>query len=150
MAAGDVGGNGKALLEHAGAHADIIGLQGLGKTLADGHQHTVNWTPAHLDKQIEQVRAGAGERFDDLEFNALVQVVNITDTPAEAQAATEDLVGNIDGLTVEHAGLTPYLLIGTVEQIIAKIESCQQRWGISYFAVRALDEFAPVLDHFSD
>lgn len=36
-----VGGNGRALLEHAGRHADIVGLQGLGRTLPDGHRHTV-------------------------------------------------------------------------------------------------------------
>ena len=59
--------------------ADIIGLQGLGRTLEDGHRHEVNWTAAHLDDQIAQVRAGAGDRFDELEFNALVQVFSITD-----------------------------------------------------------------------
>ncbi len=36
-----VGGNGAALLTHAGAHADIVGLQGLGRTLEDGHRHAV-------------------------------------------------------------------------------------------------------------
>jgi probable F420-dependent oxidoreductase len=34
-----VGGNGAALLGHAGAHADIVGLQGLGRTRPDGHRH---------------------------------------------------------------------------------------------------------------
>lgn len=41
-----VGGNGDALLAHAARHADIIGLQGLGRTLSDGHRHTVRWDPA--------------------------------------------------------------------------------------------------------
>lgn len=54
-----VGGNGDRLLQHAGRHADIVGLQGLGRTLADGHRHEVLWSVEHLDRQIEQIRLGA-------------------------------------------------------------------------------------------
>lgn len=138
-----VGGNGAALLEHAGAHADIIGLQGLGRTLEDGHRHEVKWTVRHLEEQVEQVRSGAGARFPELELNALVQVVNVTE---DAAAATADLVGRVDGLTAEDVEATPYALIGTIDEIVAKIEQCRERWGISYFTVREIDGFAPVLD----
>jgi len=137
-----VGGNGAELLGHAGAQADIIGLQGLGRTLDDGHQHAVNWSAAHLDTQIEQVRAGAGDRFDALEINALVQVVEVTDDSADAIAA---LVDRVEGLTVEQVEETPYVLIGSVREIATKIERCRMRWGISYFVVRSLDDFAPVI-----
>ncbi len=138
-----VGGNGRALLGHAGAHADIIGLQGLGRTLEDGHRHTVTWTTAHLDGQLEEVRAGAGERFPELELNALVQVVDITE---DADSSIAELCGRVDGLTREDAAETPYVLIGTVDEIAEKIERCRLRWGISYFVVRSLDDFAPVID----
>ena len=50
-----IGGNGARLLGAAGQLADIVGLQGLGRTLEDGHRHEVKWTAAHLDQQIEQV-----------------------------------------------------------------------------------------------
>ncbi len=141
-----VGGNGAALLGHAGAHADIIGLQGLGRTLEDGHRHNVKWASDHLDEQIEQVRAGAGQRFDALEFNALVQVMEITD---DAEAATAGLVERVDGLSSADAAETPYALIGTVEEIVAKIERCRDRWGITYFTVRNLEPFIPVLEAFA-
>jgi probable F420-dependent oxidoreductase len=95
-----VGGNGAALLTHAGRHADIVGLQGLGRTREDGHSHEVKWSTRHLDEQIAQVRVGAGVRFDDIEFNALVQVVQITD---DREAALAEVVGRVDGLTMEHA-----------------------------------------------
>jgi alkanesulfonate monooxygenase SsuD/methylene tetrahydromethanopterin reductase-like flavin-dependent oxidoreductase (luciferase family) len=49
-----IGGNGKALLQHAGAHADIVGFQGLGRTRKDGHRHTVKWDPDWLTTQVEQ------------------------------------------------------------------------------------------------
>jgi probable F420-dependent oxidoreductase len=53
-----VGGNGTALLTHAGRHADIVGLQGLGRTREDGHSHEVKWSTRHLDEQIAQAGAG--------------------------------------------------------------------------------------------
>ena len=138
-----VGGNGAGLLGHAAAHADIIGLQGLGRTLADGHRHTVRWTANRVDEQLDQVRDGAGQRFDALELNALVQVVEITD---DAEASTRRLLERVDGLAPADVEAIPYVLIGTVEEIAAKIERCRSRWGISYFVVRALDEFAPVIE----
>lgn len=140
-----VGGNGAALLNHAGAHADIVGLQGLGRTLEDGHRHNVKWTSAHLDAQLEQVRSGAGERFGEIEFNALVQVMEIT---GDASGAMGGLVERVDGLSPDDAAETPYALIGTVDEIVAKIGQCRDRWGISYFTVREVEAFAPVIEAF--
>jgi probable F420-dependent oxidoreductase len=137
-----VGGNGAALLDHAGRHADIVGLQGLGRTREDGHSHDVQWSTRHLDAQLEQLRGGAGDRFDDIELNAMVQVVRITD---DRTAALAEVVERVDGLTMDDAAATPYLLIGTVDQIVTHMTSCNERWGINYFAVRELDEFEPVL-----
>jgi probable F420-dependent oxidoreductase len=137
-----VGGNGADLLAHAGRHADIIGLQGLGRTREDGHSHEVKWSTQHLDEQIEQVRVGAGARFDDIEFNAMVQVVQITD---DRQAALAKVVDRVEGLTMDDAVSTPYLLIGSVDEIVLHMMTCNERWGISYFAVRELDDFVPVL-----
>ena len=48
-----VGGNGAALLTHAGRYADIVGLQGLGRTREDGQSHEVKWSTDHLGEQIE-------------------------------------------------------------------------------------------------
>ena len=137
-----VGGNGAALLTHAGRYADIVGLQGLGRTREDGHSHEVKWSTHHLDEQIEQVRVGAGVRFDDIEFNAMVQVVQITD---DRESALAKVVDRVDGLTMADAMATPYLLIGTVDEIVLHLMTCNERWGINYFAVRELDDFEPVL-----
>lgn len=140
-----VGGNGEALLGHAAAHADIIGLQGLGRTLEDGHRHEVRWTSDHLDAQLDQLRAGSPERFDQLELNALVQVMEITD---EADRVIDELVGRVDGLTHTDASDTPYVLVGTVDEIAEKIERCRARWGITYFTVREVEPFAEVIQKF--
>ena len=137
-----VGGNGTALLAHAGGHADIVGLQGLGRTRGDGHSHEVKSSTERLDEQIEQVRVGAGARFDDIEFNAMVQVVQITD---DREAALAKVCEQVDGLSMDDASTTPYLLIGTVDEIVQHMTTCTERWGINYFAVRELDDFEPIL-----
>ncbi len=141
-----VGGNGDALLAHAAQHADIIGLQGLGRTLDDGHRHTVKWSTEHLDAQVAHVRASAGARIDDLELNALVQIVTVTEDSAAADDARADVLGRVEGLTTEQLDALPYVLIGSASEIINKLQMCRERWGITYFAVRELDDFAPVLD----
>jgi probable F420-dependent oxidoreductase len=141
-----VGGNGARLLGAAGELADIVGLQGLGRTLADGHTHDVKWTIAHLDRQVDQVRTGAGDRFGDLEFNALAQVFTLTDDRDKALAEACEWAGDLEPAD---AAEIPYLLIGSVDEIVAHIHMCRERWGISYFVVRALDDFAPVLDAFA-
>ncbi len=70
-------------------------------------------------------------------------MVSITD---DAERATADLVDRVDGLTAGDVAEIPYVLIGTVEEIAAKVEHCRRRWGISYFVVRSLEEFAPVIE----
>ena len=140
-----VGGNGTTLLGHAGAHADIIGLQGLGRTRPDGHRHAAKWDPSWLTTQIDQVREGAGERLGNLELNALVQVTEVTNDRA---SVLRQICERVEGLTVEDADAIPYLLIGTVDEIVEKLSACHARWGISYFVVRELETFAPVVAAF--
>ena len=140
-----VGGNGASLLGAAGELADIIGLQGLGRTLEDGHRHEVKWTASHLDEQIAQVRAGAGDRFAELELNALVQVFSITD---DRDAELREITDRWPTLSVDDASVIPYLMIGSIDEIAGHVHACRDRWGITYFVVRALDEFAPILDAF--
>ena len=71
-----------------------------------------------------------------------MQVVQITD---EREAALERICDMVDGLTMDDADSTPYLLVGTADEIVLHMLTCRERWGISYFAVRELDDFEPVL-----
>lgn len=137
-----VGGNGSSLLAHAGANADIVGLQGLGRTYPDGHRHDAKWNPAWLDDQIEQVRAGARDRMPTIELNALVQAVTVTDDSGPAVAET---CAEVPGLTPEDVQAIPYVLFGIVDEIAQKLHACRDRWGISYFVVRDRVAFADVI-----
>ena len=77
-----------------------------------------------------------------MELNALVQHVEIT---ADRSGALERLCARVRGLDRAAAALVPYLMVGTVDQIVDHLHNVRQRWGISYFTVRDAAAFAPVL-----
>jgi probable F420-dependent oxidoreductase len=120
------------LLRWAGAHADIVGLTGLGRTLADGHNHTVRWSPGQIDAQIEQVTAGAEGRTATPLLEALVQIMEITDDAEKVAAPHAAELG----LPVSDLLAAPFVLIGTVDEIRASIARHEKRWGITRYAVR--------------
>lgn len=135
------GVNGPAALAHAARHADTIGLMMLGRTLADGQSHEVRWEADRLDRTVAFIRSqpGGGE----VELNALVQRVKVTDD--REGLLREDLL-EIEGLSFDDASATPFLAYGTHDEIAEHMRRCRQRWGISYFSVRSIDEFQPVIE----
>jgi len=137
-----VGVNGKRALAHAARHADIIGLTMLGRTLEDGQRHEVRWNPERIDATIDYIREQAGDRWQQLEVNVLVQAVVVTDNK---QKAVEEFASRVPGLTIDAAHTAPFLAIGTHDEIAEHLEACRNRWGISYFSVRDLEGFAPVI-----
>lgn len=138
-----VGVNGEAALAHAAKHADIVGLTMLGRTLEDGQHHSVRWEPDRLDRTVAHVRAEAGSRWDSIELNALIQAVVVT---YKRRAAAATVADRIDGLTPAVALETPFLAIGTHDEIADHLLECRRRWGISYFSVREIDSFAPAIE----
>ena len=137
-----VGVNGAAALTHAAQHADIVGLTMLGRTLPDGNRHAVRWESERLDSVVAHVREQAGARWP-LELQVLVQVVEITD---DRVAAAERLAASSEGLSVEDALATPFLALGTHDEIAEQYMAARARWGISYLTVRSIEPFAPVIE----
>lgn len=132
-----LGGNGRRLLTYAARHADIIGLSGLGRTLPDGHHHEVAWRAGQIDQRLELIRSATPVGRTPV-LEALVQHVEITD---DAEAALADWAGDdIEGPAAELLE-APYVLIGTVREIAAKIRWTAEHRGITAYAVRA-----PVID----
>jgi probable F420-dependent oxidoreductase len=136
-----VGVNGRAALAHAVRHADMVAPTMLGKTREDGHRHDVRWEAERLDDTIAWMRTAAGERWDAIELHALVQAVVVTDDRQDGAAAIAERAGidEADALS------TPFLCVGTHAEIAAHLITCRERWGLSYFSVRDVHAFAPVL-----
>jgi probable F420-dependent oxidoreductase len=138
-----VGVNGKAALAHAVRFADTIGLMMLGRTLPDGERHEVRWQAERLDAVVAHIRACAAGRPSPVELNALVQMVEVTD---DAVSVRHHLVGELEGLTLDDAATTPFLAIGTADEIADHLLHCRERWGINYFSVRSIEAFQPVIE----
>lgn len=139
-----VGGNGRRLLSLAAREADIVGLSGItfraGGTVPD----LSGFRPSAVDERLTWVRAAAGARFPTLELNALVQRVIVT---PDRQAAAAALQQESWDLSPEDLLATPFLLIGTVEQIADDLWARRERWGLSYFTIfeSAVEALAPVV-----
>jgi probable F420-dependent oxidoreductase len=136
-----VGVNGRTALTHAVRHADIVAPTMLGRTREDGQHHDVRWEASRLDSTIEWMRHEAGKRWDGIELHALVQAVVITD---DRVGAVSEIAGRI-GMDVTDALWTPFLCVGTHAEIAQHLLACRERWGFSYYSVRNVDAFAPVV-----
>lgn len=124
----------------AAREADIVGLSV--RTRPDGQ----DWSTASGEataRKLDWIRQAAGDRFDELELNAMVYASIVTDdrpravrqTAARFELTEEDLLGS------------PYFLIGSVEQIEEDLRRQREQHGISYFVVPEVfyEAFAPVV-----
>jgi probable F420-dependent oxidoreductase len=144
-----IGGNGTRVLQLAGRVADIAGLAGFSHNHDATAVRLTHFDSAGLQDRIAVVRGAAGDRFDAIELNALIQAVVHTDDPA---AAAADLAGQF-GADPELLRESPFVLLGTYEQMAQTLLERQHRFGISYWTVfdgwpgrpSALPDFAEVI-----
>ena len=142
-----IGGNGPSLLALAAREADIVGLSGLTfrkrrrryrRTCPDGgyRASTSGWSLC--------ARSRARSDTDGWRSNALVQRVIVTD---DRRGAAEELTRRWTQLTPDEILQSPYVLIGSVDQMVEDIQARRKRWGISYYVVHEpyLEDFAPVV-----
>jgi probable F420-dependent oxidoreductase len=137
-----IGGNGDRVLALGARYADIVGLTGTGRTLPDGQNHEIEWGPDQIDAKVAVVREAAGARLDDIELNALVQYVEITPNRRAAADALSTRI-EVDPDVLLDA---PYLLIGTVDEIVEQVHRARERWGFSYYVTRDPTQTAPIID----
>ncbi len=141
-----IGGNGRRLLALAAREADIVGFSGL--TFREGGAAPPDlsgWRVSAIDERTRLVREVAGDsRYAQLELNALVQRVIVTD---DRRKAAEELTSRWSQLSPEEILESPYVLIGTVDQMVEDLQARRDRWGISYYSHMSsyLDGLAPVV-----
>jgi probable F420-dependent oxidoreductase len=138
-----VGGGNRRILQAAGRRADIVALSGLGRTLPDGHGHDVRWSRGELERQLELVRSAAAETGNRPVLDALVQVVQVTD---DRDAALASLADEIEA-PPEDLAITPFVLVGTVEEMAAQLQRQAAEFGITSYVVRepAIDTLQSVM-----
>ena len=127
-----IGGNGTRVLQLAGRVADIVGLAGFSHNRGATEVRLTHFDAAGLDDRIAVVREAAGDRFDGIELNALIQAVVHTD---DREAAAVQLAETFGGATPQYLLESPFVLLGTHEQMAETLAARQQRFGVSYWTV---------------
>lgn len=138
-----IGGHGPRVVALAGRHADIFQFTGLTHG-PDGSVSGGGFAIGQLRDRARRLTDAAGERDADIERSALVQM-----TAVGAEAEAELLAG--DGIDEFRDVLdeTPFLLAGSVEQLVDKLERLRDDLGISHYVVRDPHGFAPVVSALS-
>lgn len=137
-----IAGGGKRMLRFAAQQADIVGVN-VALPAAPDQASARDALPASIDAKFEQIRIDAGGRFDDLEFTAWLSVCQVTD---DAGAAGQRLSARF-GASTDDVLASPLILVGTIEEMIDRLEHRRARWGYSYFVVQqqSVDDFAPAV-----
>ena len=77
-----IGGGGKRVLSFAARHADIVSINVNLREGTGGPETAPNASPERTREKVAWVKEAAGDRFDELELNALIGFVMITDDAA--------------------------------------------------------------------
>ena len=140
-----IGGTGDRVLRIAAAHADIVGVAG---TFQIPGRPPGTFRLAKADEAAERirfVRNHAGARAEDIEWHLLVQLVVETD---DRRATATEIADRLGGtMSVDDVLGTPYVLVGTVDEMAEQLRSHRERYGFSYVTVHEpyLEVFAPVI-----
>jgi probable F420-dependent oxidoreductase len=139
-----VGGGNRQVLRTGAARAQVVGLSGLGRTRADGHRHEVRWSQGELVAQLKVIRDESGRAGTAPEIEALVQVVTVTDNRTQVLA---DLSGRLNGTPVPVLDRTPFVLVGSIDEMAAQLVRQAGEFGITRYVVRepAAESLARIL-----
>jgi probable F420-dependent oxidoreductase len=139
-----IGGNGPQLLALAAAEADTVNFTGITFSRGGTTLDMSGWKAAGIDERMRVVREAAGERLGRLELSAQIQRVIVTDHPREA---AEELQKTWTQLSVGEILEAPFVLLGTVDEMVDTLHARRDRWGLSYFVTFEpyLETLAPVV-----
>ncbi|HJT03399.1 MAG TPA: TIGR03621 family F420-dependent LLM class oxidoreductase [Pseudonocardiaceae bacterium] len=140
-----IGGTGDRVLRLAAEQADIVSIAGALQVRGQPPGTMRLGTAAEAGERVRYARQCAGERADHLEWHVLIQAVVQTGDRSTAAAALARRFG--DTMTAEEILATPFVLIGTIEQMAEQIRRNRERYGFTYYTVHGpfADTFAPVI-----
>jgi probable F420-dependent oxidoreductase len=137
-----IGGGGKRVLSIAARHADIVSVNPDLRAGLGGAETAPNTTPERTSQKIGWVKEAAGERFADIELNALVGFTMITD---DHESITNAMAPTF-GISADEVRHVPVCLVGTVEWMIEELQRRREEWGFSYIGFEGgWEALAPVV-----
>lgn len=147
-----VGGGSPRILAIAGHLADIISVST--RASADGRVDMRNIRLRAVENKLRYIREAAQARFDQIELNLTVRDVRVSDNRRAAArdllnewASTPQLLANVSQLDEDEVLDSPYIAVGSVEQIVEQFEIARERWGFTYLELSSPDAeaIAPVM-----
>ncbi len=138
-----VAGGGPRMLRFAARSADIIGVNPSLPSSERRAEARRDGVAERIDEKFALVRDAAGSRYDELVFHCWLQAARVTD---DGRAAAAE-IGAALGLGRDDVLASPFVLCGSVDEIVARLGERRERWGYSYYTVQqpSAREFAPVL-----
>lgn len=128
-----IGGGGKRVLSFAAQWADIVSINVNLREGTGGAETAPNATPERTREKVAWVKEAAGARFDDLELNALIGFVMITDDATNLA----DAMAPHFGISPEDARHIPVALLGTLDEMAEELQWRRQEYGISYWSIES-------------
>jgi len=148
-----VGGGGPRMLRLAARHADIISVVPV--TTKEGKGLVSGITLEKTIEKVDLIRAAAGPRFAQIELNWAITAIVITDDREKTAEMALSAIANglhpsleVDvQLSVADILSSPYVAIGTHEQIAEQVCAVRRLTSMSYVGVfpTQMDAFAPVI-----
>jgi probable F420-dependent oxidoreductase len=142
---------GPRMTRFAAAEADIIAINPATKSNeAWAEQNLADASADAVDRKLETIRTAAGDRYDDIELQIVVPFMVPTDDREATARAIADSLPSDDptlDLSAETVLESPYVLIGTEDQICDTLVERRKRWGLSYFVFNddSIDTVAPIV-----
>ncbi|OIK25250.1 TIGR03621 family F420-dependent LLM class oxidoreductase [Streptomyces malaysiense] len=137
-----IGGNGDRTLRLTAEHADIAAFSGVrtGSTTS-----LEPLTAGELDERVGRYRELAAGRALPAELNLLIQQVAVTDDPG---SALKPVLERRADLTLEAMLALPVMLVGPLEDVVAKVRAQRDRYGFTNLTVLEpqMEAFAPVIE----
>ena len=108
-----------------------------------GVDAAVDALPDATDRKVDWVREAAGDRFDDIELNALAFLAAVCDDAGDRARSLAEIFGTDATELLD----SPVVLLGTLDEIEERLLARRERWGFSYyvFSGPVADEMVPVV-----
>jgi probable F420-dependent oxidoreductase len=128
-----IGGGGQRVLSFAAQHADIVSINVNLREGTGGPETAPDASPARTREKVAWVKEAAGDRFADLELNALIGFVMVTDDAA----GVADAMAPHFGIEPADALHVPLALLGTLDEMAEELEWRRAEYGISYWSIES-------------
>nr|WSY56669.1 LLM class F420-dependent oxidoreductase [Streptomyces sp. NBC_00886] len=140
-----LGGNGDRMLRLTAERADIAAFTGASLEPGSTTGKLAPVDAVEFGERVGRYREFAAGRKEPAELNLLIQLVAVTDGPA---SALQPLLDRRPDLTLEQVLDLPVMLVGTLDQIAAKVRGLRDRYGFSYLTVLEpyMEAFGPVIE----